>query len=266
MQQLAFEIKSHRKSFIIWALNLLIFILLIFVEFSAYRDNPQLLEILEVFPPEMLIALGMQGTNLTTVSGFTSVTLVYMQLALAIYASLLGVMLVGKETRGKTADFLYVLPHSRQKVIMIKLCAGFLLVSALTLVVGLSYIGAAQPYDPPAYFTAFIIRTHIALLLTSLVFYATGFMLSATLKSTKLASSLASVGVFALYLLSMIISLVDRLAWLEPLSVFSWITFPDLISEGIVTLPVFIGSVAWIALCAIISIVVYPRHDLGTFR
>lgn len=266
MQHLLFEITSHRKSFMFWALSLLIFIVLIFFEFSAYRDNPQLLEILEAFPPAMLSALGMYGTNLTTVSGFASITLIYMQLALAIYASLLGVTLIGKETRFKTADFLYGLPHSRQKVILIKWCAGVLLVSALTLVVALGFITAAQPYDPPATFIPFILRTHVAMLLTTLVFFASGFALCATLTSTKLASTIASVAVFVLYVLSIIISLVEHLKWLKPISVFTWIEFPKLIAEGMVSIPVLLGSITWILSCIILSIIVYPRHDLGTFR
>lgn len=266
MAQFLFELKTHRKSFFFWALSLFVFIFLIMIEFSAYRDNPQLLEILEVFPQEMLIAFGLIGANLTTVSGFTSLTLLYIQLALAIYASLLGVIIVGKETRWKTSDFLYVMPRSRIQLLIVKFGAGLIMVSGLTLLVGVFFAVVALQYEPEPLFFSFLVRSHLAMLLTVLVFYALGYLLSTTLKSSKLASTLASVSVFALYILSILISLVSTLEWLKPISVFSWISFPELIESGFASFSVVVGSLLVVAACCGMGLWIYPKRDLGTFR
>jgi ABC-2 type transport system permease protein len=266
MKQLLFELKSHRKSFFFWSLSLLAFIILIMMEFSAYRSNPELLEILEVLPQELLAAFNLIDVNLTTVSGFTSITLDYIQLALAIYASLLGAIIVSKEARWRTSDFLYVMPQSRFRINTIKFIAGFILMTLMVCLVGCVFVLVASQYTPETTYWAYLMRAHLMLWLILTFFYGFGFFLGSVVKSSKLASTIASVSVFVLYILSVFLNLVDSLSWLKPVSIFSFSEYSKLITEHEFSLQTIVTCLGCMILFYVVSIIHFPRKDLGIHR
>lgn len=266
MKQLLFELKSHRKSFFFWSLSLFVFIIIIMMEFSAYRSNPELLEILEVLPQELLAAFNLLDVNLTTVSGFTSITLDYIQLALAIYASLLGAIIVSKEARWRTSDFLYVMPQSRFRINTIKFIAGLLLMSFMVIVVGTFFALIASQYTPEAAYWSYLLRAHLMLWFILCFFYGFGYFLGSVVKSSKLASTIASVTVFGLYLLSVFMNLVDSLSWLKPISIFSLSQYSKLILDSKIDPQAIVTCITCMILFYVVSILHFPKKDLGIHR
>src|SRR5690554_6027872 len=95
------EIKYHLKSTMIWTLSMGLFGVFIMLEFSAYYNNPELLEILDVLPESLMKAFGFNGANLTSLQGFLSVVYFYVQLIGALFAVMLGVTLLLKEHKHK---------------------------------------------------------------------------------------------------------------------------------------------------------------------
>lgn len=266
MKQCAFELKSHRKSFFFWLLGLAVFIVLIMMEFSAYRNNPELLAILDVMPPELLEAFGLMGANLTTISGFTSITLVYLQLALAIYAAMLGVTILSKESKWKTVDFLYVMPRSRRHIVTVKFVSGLILVTLMLIGVAGIFGLVALQYDPESSFWSYLWRSHGSMYLILLIFYGFGFALSAILKRSGVASAIAAISAFFFYILSVLISLVSSLEWLKPISVFSYVSFSELVDHREWPISTIILSLGFLCVCYMLCIVVYPKRDLGVSR
>lgn len=266
MKQFIFELKSHRKSFFFWTLSLFAFIVIIMMEFSAYRSNPELLEILDVLPQELLAAFNLLDVNLTTVSGFTAITLDYIQLALAIFSGLLGVVIISKEARWRTTDFLYVMPKSRQHIITIKFLAGLMLMSLMVIIVGLFFAGVASQYAPETTYWAYLIRAHMSMWIILCFFYGFGFALGNVVKGSKLASTIASISVFVLYILSVFMTLVDSLSWLKPISIFSLVRYSQLIQSDLISTQAIVTCLGCMILCYIVSILHYPKKDLGIHR
>jgi|GEM_PF-1660647 len=266
MKQCVFELKSHRKSFFFWLLGLSIFMVLIMMEFSAYRNNPELLEILDVMPVELLEAFGLLGANLTTISGFVSITLVYLQLMLAIYAAMLGVTILSKESKWKTVDFLYVMPRSRRHIVTVKFVSGLMLISLMLLSVVAIFALIALRYDPEPSFWSYLWRSHGSMYLILLMFYGFGFALSAILKRSNVASAIAAISAFFFYLLSVLINLVESLEWLEPISVFSYVSFSELIESRGWPISTMMISLGFVCFCFGLSILIYPKVDLGVSR
>lgn len=266
MKQYLFELKSHRKSFFFWSLAILVFLLLIMMEFSAYRDNPELLQLLEVIPQELLVAFNLSNVNLTTVSGFSAITLEYIHVTLAIYAILLGVIIVAKEARFKTADFLYVMPRSRTHILRVKYMAGLSLVGLMILITGLQFALIASQYQPESSYWSYLLRSFLNMSVLLWTFYSLGFSLACVIKGTKLANTIASLSVFTLYLLSIMINLVESLDWLKPVSLFSYVKFSELITHNVMSVQSFVLCAVIITSSILLSFITFPKKDLGLVR
>ena len=100
------ELKAYRKTTIIWNVAL-VGSLLLFLSFfpSLARDADEYKQLLEGYPEELRKAIGLSVDSLTSLLGYYSYIFVYLKLCGAIQAMMLGVSIVSKETREKTADF-----------------------------------------------------------------------------------------------------------------------------------------------------------------
>jgi len=219
-----------------------------------------------VLPQELLVAFNLAGVNLTTVTGFSAITFDYIQLILAIYTVLLGVVIVSKEARWRTSDFLYVMPRSRTHILSVKFIAGFSLMSLMVLVIGLLFALVALQYQPEASFWMYLIRALLNMWFILCFFFGFGFFLGSVIKGSKLASTIASVSVFALYILSVMLNLVDTLSWLKPFSILSLVKYSDLTSHNFLTTQTIVTCIGCMILFYIVSILHYPQKDLGVHR
>ena len=150
------EIHYHFKSLLIWAISLGLFVAIFSTEFSAYYNNPELLDILDAFPEELLKAFGIAGANLTTLDGFMSLVMIYMYLIGSVFGILLGATLLSKEHKARTAEFLLVMPVKRIKLLLDKIGAAFIMNFVLVVVVFAMMIGFVLQYNPNQDFFLFM--------------------------------------------------------------------------------------------------------------
>ena len=166
------ELKANLKSLIIWSIIIALFIVVGVSKFSAYAGNPEMLKILDAFPPAVLEAFGMRAFNLTTVSGFYGIMFVYFGLLGAIAASMWGSDIISKEERDKTVEFSLVLPVSRSRVITAKAFAALVNCIVLVFVIwGVSLL-AVKSYNPDQAFYDFAALQMRALFVVELIFLA----------------------------------------------------------------------------------------------
>lgn len=100
------ELKYYRKSTIIWACSMCAFsILFIFMFSSISGDIESFKNILYNVPENVRKALSIYVYSISTLEGFYSLIFVYIVLCGAIQAMNLGISIVSKEVREKTADF-----------------------------------------------------------------------------------------------------------------------------------------------------------------
>jgi ABC-2 type transport system permease protein len=88
-------------------------------------DAELLRDMMANFPEDLLMAFGMNGTDLSTVLGYYSFVFLFVQICLAIQASNYGFALVSIEERELTADFLLTKPVRRNRILTIKYLAAF---------------------------------------------------------------------------------------------------------------------------------------------
>jgi len=96
------ELRANLKSLLIWSFIVILFTVVGYSKFTAFYQNPDLLKVLDAYPPDVINAMELGAFNLTTVTGFFGVMVAYYGLILSIAAAMWGSDIISKETRDKT--------------------------------------------------------------------------------------------------------------------------------------------------------------------
>jgi ABC-2 type transport system permease protein len=256
------EMRDHMKGLMIWSGIILVFMLMVFVEFEAYYENPEMAEILDVMPRGMLEAFGMYGANLTTINGYMSIVALYLYIMLGIFAVLLGNNIIGKEERDKTGEFLLSMPIKRYRVLISKVLAAVLNCFLLMVVAGIGIAIAINPYRPQQENFEYIIRILGASFMIQMIFLSLGLFIAASSKVYKKSSAIAVALVIVTYIISVIQSLSKSVEFLKYFTPFKYFQASDILQhngfEGI-----YLALTGIIVLLALLGVFyIYPRRDL----
>jgi ABC-2 type transport system permease protein len=256
------ELKANLKSLVIWSVIIGLFVIIGAAKFIAYYGNPEMLKILDSFPPAVLDAMSMRGFNLTTVSGFYGIMFVYFGLMGAIAAAMWGSNTISKEERDKTVEFSLVLPVSRSRVVTAKALAA--LVDCIVLVVvtwGMSLVAVRQ-FHPDSAFYSFLALEMRALFMIELIFLAIGLLLGCAMKQYKWSASTAVGIILVTYFISVISALHEKLDFLQWLTPFKYYDSFYMFSNGHLNTGYVLLSIGIIFACLVVAYLVYNRRDL----
>lgn len=118
------ELKSGWQSLLKWSLSLAGFASLYMLLFGAIKNDIQVFDdVMKGLPPVAQAAIGYVFNSLGTITGFYSFVFAYIVLCGAIQAMNLGVAAIGRETGGRTADFLLSKPTARGALMVQKTLA-----------------------------------------------------------------------------------------------------------------------------------------------
>jgi ABC-2 type transport system permease protein len=174
------EFQARLKSVIIWSLAMAIIILFFFSLFPAFSDQATVMnEFLARYPAQLRAAFGLDKIDLSSVLGFFSFTLVFVELCMAIQAGNYGFGLVSIEESELTADFLLSKPVSRTQILTSKLLAAVSSLLITELVVWASaFAGILLFRSGHEYSTSTLILLLLSLLIFQLVFMSIGLVIS----------------------------------------------------------------------------------------
>jgi len=256
------EFKANLKSLIIWSVIISLLIIIGAAKFTAYFGNPDMLKILDAFPPAMLEALSMRGFNLTTVTGFFGIMFVYFGLMGAIAAAMWGSDMISKEERNKTVEFSLVLPVSRSRVVTAKALAALVDSVLLVLVTwGVSLLAVKQ-FNPDQAFYSFLALEMRALFMIELIFLAMGLLLGCAMKQYKWSASTAVSIILVTYFISIISAMQENLNFLKWFTPFKYYDAVALFSSGHLDGTYLLISFAIVVVCVLAAYLSYNRRDL----
>ncbi len=256
------ELKANLKSLIIWCVIIALLIVIACSKFTAYAGNPEMLKILDAFPPAVLDAFSVRGFDLTTVTGFYGIMFVYFALMGSIAASMWGSDMISKEERDKTVEFSLVLPVTRSRVVTAKALAALVDCILLVLVTWGVSLAAVQQFHPDQAFYSYLALQMQAFFIIELVFLAVGLLLGCAMKQYKLSASTAVGIILVTYFLSVIAGLQNSLEWLRWFSPFKWFDAQALLINGHMTVSYLLLSLGVIVVCLAVAYYTYQRRDL----
>lgn len=256
------ELRAHMKSLLIWIGCIIAIVALMMSEFSAFYNNPEMGKILDTMPKALMDAFAMNGANLTTVSGFVSLTSVYFYIALAVFAVLLGSSIISKEERDKTVEFFLTLPVSRQKVIVCKLISAIINCIIINAVSGLALYTTTAKYKPGADFYTFLGLILAAMFIIQMIFLSIGMLLAAITKRYRKSGTYSVSILLAAYFLSVLVGMSSKIDFLKYITPFKFFEANYILREGSFEGVFLLISLGIIAAATAGVFVFYPKRDL----
>ncbi|NLW52166.1 MAG: ABC transporter permease subunit [Tissierellia bacterium] len=254
------ELRISKKSFMIWAIILSAFILLMMVMYPQMQTDMKNLSDSFSNMGAFTKAFSLDKLDFSTSIGFYAIEAGNILLiGTSLFAALIAIQVLSKEEGNETAEFLYSHPISRKKVYLEKVLAIFaqiLLLHIILFLVGIlsfKVIGESVDFEKLSllHLTAFIMNIQIA----SICIMVSAF--SGT-NSFGLGLGIALI----LYFLNIAINITDILEparWLTP---FAYTEAATIINDGSIELAL-IGVGMLISLISlIIGLIVYDRKDL----
>lgn len=258
------ELRRRRLSTMAWALSLGMLILLSILKYRTLNSagGTALHEMLSSFPQTVQGLFGMNGLDLTMISGYFAVCFLFIAIALAVHAGLLGVSVLTDEERDRTTEFLYSKPYSRRRIMSAKLLAGVVIMVVVWLVTYISSVFSIQSAASMVGFWGTLGLMMQALGIIQLTFFALGAC-SATLSIRPTSSaSLVTVIIFISYLCYVAARLSYSLDRMHYLSIFSYFDAADIVKSGALKLHYILICVVLTFATAAITYLQYPRRDL----
>jgi ABC-2 type transport system permease protein len=256
------ELRSNFKSLLIWSGIVFLFNLVGFSKFSAFYNNPELLSIVNSMPPAMISALSMNAFNLTTVTGFFGIMIVYFGLILAISAAMWGSDIISKEERDRTVEFSLTLPVTRSRVVTAKTAAAAVNCVILLLVTWGATLFGARNFNPDSNFYHFVSIAILAFFLLQMIFLALGIFLGCALKKYKLAGSVAIAVILVAYFTSILSGLNKDLDFLKYFTPFKYFEAAAMLRDSRLEWTFVLLSIGIIIALLIGAYTTYKKRDL----
>ncbi len=262
MNVFAREMKANRKALIIWSGGMILFVAGSMVKYAGLSASGQSVnDLLAYMPSSLKVIMGLGSFDLTKATGYYGVLFVYLAVMAAIHAVMLGANIISKEERDKTAEFLFIKPISRNKVITSKLLASLVNILIFNLVTFVSSILLLQKYSSREAFIEYVTKLMIGMLVLQFIFLFIGTAAAAVSRRPKNALSFSVAVLLFTFILSVAVDLNDRIENLKYLTPFKYFDAKNLYDTGfepvyIVLSAVIIAALFWA------TYIFYKNRDL----
>ncbi|MEA4895545.1 MAG: ABC transporter permease subunit [Oscillospiraceae bacterium] len=257
------EMKANRKALIIWSVCMFLLVMSGMAKYTAYSSGGESAALFNDLPYSVKALLGMGSFDVTTLSGYFAMLFLYIELAAAIHAALLGAGIISKEERDKTAEFLMIKPVSRSSVITSKLLAAFINILTVNIVIAASSVAMTAAYNKGEDISGEIILFMLSMFFVQLIFLSLGAATAAFTKNSKLSGSITMGMLLIAFIISKITDLTDRLNVLNVLSPFKYFSYADLVGGKGLNIAVVVLSLLLTAAFAASAYFFYPKRDLS---
>jgi len=257
------EFRTRLKSVLIWSLAMTGLILFFFSIFPSFAEQAELTnQLLSKFPPALLEAFGMNRMDLSSILGFFSLIIVFVQLCLAIQASNYGFGLVSIEESELTADFLLSKPVSRAQVLTGKMLAALASLLVTDLIVTLAAFSAIALFNGGR---TYELRTLILLLLSMPIlqfFYlSVGLVISLLVKRVRSVTPYSLGLAFGTYVLNAFAGVFGDVK-LEYITPFKHLDPVYIVEQAAFNTPLVLINLAISLIALGISYWLYTRRDI----
>jgi ABC-2 type transport system permease protein len=180
----------------------------------------------------------------------------------SIQAMNLGVSIVSKEVRDKTADFLMTKPVSRKKILTAKLLAAFTTL-AVTNIVYIVVVLISTLTVKSAYNLKIFLMITFTMFFVQLIFASIGVLISIVSGNIKSPISASLITVFGFFSVSMLGAIIgeDTIRYLSPFKYF----MPEFILKNGAYETTFVFVSIFVVFVSIfVSYIIYLKKDIHT--
>lgn len=255
------ELKAYLKSAIIWACSLAaLAVMFISIFSSAAGDIEAYKNILSNMPEVTRKILSIYIDSISTLEGFYSFIFVYIVLCGAIQAMNVGLSIVSKEIREKTADFLLTKPIKRKNILTFKLLAAV----ASLIITNIIYlvITVAMTHTVKSQFSMKIfLMISATLFFVQLMFFSLGVIVSVIAGKIRSVISISLSTVFGFFIVSALGSVIgdEKVRYISP---FKYYDAAYIIKNGAYETKYIAIEIIFVIAAITASYLVYIKKDV----
>jgi len=256
------ELKSLRKSTLIWALSLGVGAMVFLLMFPAFtKDIAASQKVIANMPLAVRDALGISLKNFFTVYGFFAYLFTFLSLSGAVQAMNLGVSAISKEDSGKTVDFLLTKPVSRATVVTSKLLAALTSLIITNVIFSLAALTMARSVSTGDFNPKTFLLISITMFFVQLFFLALGVLFSVLIPKIKSVISVSLPTVFTFFIIGTLGAIVgnERVRYFSP---FKFYDTAYIINHNSYEIRFIIIEIVFVVITTIASYVIYINKDI----
>lgn len=257
------ELKAGYKPFFFWSLGLFVFVFAGIVKSSAAMSDGQFMtELISKFPRIVVAAMGMANVDISQFGGFYAVLMQYILLLTAVYAAHLGSGAVSRESVDKTYEFLFTKPRTRSFILLRKMFAALVFLTAYACLNLLFSTLAVRQLTLTGDYTPLFVRFSAAMWLTGLVFFSIAAMFAAAFRTAEHGARAGNLAVLGAYVLAVIYDLVEQPGLIRPFTPFRFFLNSEVI-RGTLSPAFSLESVLLSAVFLLAAFYRFERRDLS---
>lgn len=262
MTLIVHEWRASRKSFYIWLGSIVVICFGCELLYGSLENSLQGMADAYQNMGTFSQAFGMDQMSIATMEGFyaTEIALMF-GLGAAMFAGMLGTAMLSKETEGHTAEFLYTLPNSRRKIVLLKYAAMILRILLFNVIsVTFFFLGFLLMKEDVSIGGFFIY--HIMCFLMQVEIATICFFISAISNKKNVGMGIGMV--ILCYALDMMCRLIPDLEKLKYVVPYYYANAVDLFENGMKGMEsmTVIGVVVTIV-CLFSAVIIYEKKDIN---
>ncbi len=258
------ELKTNLKSSISYLAGMIVLSAFYVSFYQLFTDEASIFtKMLEGFPPAFQSAFGVDLQNIMSPMGYYAFVLFYIILIASIQGMNLGISILSKEEREKTADFLMTKPASRSWILLSKLDAAVTIIVISNILFYLaSYVSVSFIIKDEFSLKIFTLL-HLTVFIVEMIFLAIGFFIGVFLKRIKSTISITMAVVFGFFAIGAfaVNASDDKMRYLSP---FKYFDTAYILKNSSFELSYLIVGIAVIALCLVGSYLIYVNKDIDS--
>jgi ABC-2 type transport system permease protein len=256
------ELKSLRKSTIIWTCAMIaIALVYLSVYPGIYRDGAHFRDMLAGYPASIRAMLGVTLDSVTTLLGFYSMIIAFVVLCGGIQAMNLGMSILSKETRERTADFLLVKPVSRAAIVTAKILAALTMFLATDVLYCTGASVLASIVKQSSYSGGLFLMINLTVFFVQLIFFAIGAVVSVFFDRLRSVLPVSLGTVFGCYIVGALIA-AGKDDWARFISPFRYFDYSYIIQNSRYETPYLITGAVIVVAAVVTCYFVYARKDI----
>lgn len=257
------ELKSLRKSTIIWTSSIIALAVLFLSLYPGMaNDAEDFKKLLGGYPPVVRAMLGINLDYITTILGFYTFIFSFIVLCGAIQAMNLGVSILSKESRERTADFLLVKPVSRFTIVSAKLLAAFTILLVTNIVFNGAAFTLANVVKTSDFSGKLFLMINLTMLFIQLMFFAIGLLISVFFNKLKAVLPISLGTVFGFYMIGALLASGKDSETARFASPFRYFDIAYIIKNASYEASYFITGAVIVVAAVAASYMVYIKKDI----
>lgn len=258
------ELKTYLKPLLWWSIGMLLLIYSSMAKFATYQaDGMTMNKIMESFPKSIQAVFGMYGVDLSKASSCFGAIFLYIVITAGIHAAILGSDIIAKEERDRTAEFLFIKPITRKRILLEKILAAAIIVIIFNVITTIISVASVNKYSNEGNLIGKILSLMIALLITQFIFAAIGFACGSVTKKSKTAATIPVTVLLVSYIILVVVSIIPKLDFLKYISPLNYFEAQNILKDRTFSILSLILSGLIIAASTAGAFKFFRRKDLG---